>query len=86
MKNYLKTLAEHGIEANDIELISQEMESRAKATGFSHPNGVYHALIVDLALSAVDIQRETQQEMGNTHTAKQWLDIITGTGSQSQSV
>lgn len=78
MKNYIAELEKHGLSAQTLEQLALRMESRAKALGFSHPNSVYHALALDLTLGAIDTMKDSQESLGKTHTAEQWLAIISG--------
>ncbi|GAA6169512.1 hypothetical protein [Sessilibacter corallicola] len=76
--NYLKPLQKQGVFPEDLQALADLLEARAKEKGFSHPNSVYHSTIVDLALGTLEIQKETQSELGKTHNLKEWLDIIVG--------
>jgi len=78
MKNYLHQLAEHAITSATLDQLAATMAERAKANGFSHPIAVYHSLAVDLALGALDNERESAESLGKTHSVKDWLAIISG--------
>ena len=76
MKNFLDDLAQHDISAEKIDSVAKALQQRAQNQGFAHPLSVYQSLAVDLALGAVETQKEVAANMGDTHTAAQWLDII----------
>jgi hypothetical protein len=76
--NYLKPLQKQDVYPEDLQALADLLEDRAKQQGFSHPNSVYHSMIVDLALGTLEIQKETQTELGKTHNLKEWLHIIVG--------
>lgn len=78
MKNYLKELEQLDISAQDLDEYALTMQERAKKSGFSHPLAVYQSLVVDLALGAIETQKETAETLGKTHAVKQWLTIIVG--------
>lgn len=79
MKNYLKQLEQNGITQVMVDQLAQALAQRAAQLGKPHPLGVYHALATDMALGAVETCADSKQELGQTHTAKQWLEIITNT-------
>lgn len=78
MTNDLKRLQEHAIDTELLNQIAERLQARAKKTGYSHPLSVYQSLSVDLALGALDTYQETSQNLGKSHSVKQWLDIIIG--------
>lgn len=78
MKNFLNDLAKHGISAQNIDDVAACLQQRASGNGFAHPLSVYQSLAIDLALGAIDTEQETAANLDNTHSAKQWLALITG--------
>ncbi|GLS27813.1 hypothetical protein [Marinibactrum halimedae] len=80
--NYLKALRKHDITNDDINHYAQLLKQRADKTGYSHPDGVYHTIAVDIALSAIDIEKENDQQLGRTHTVKEWVEILIGDSTE----
>ena len=78
MKNYLKQLEQSGISEQNINQLSLQLAQRASKVGKPHPSSVYHALATDMALGALETSIETAKELGTSHTAIEWLGVITG--------
>ncbi len=78
MKNFIKDLAEQGISSEQIDAVAQTLQTRAQQRGFAHPLSVYQSLAIDLALGAVETQKEAAANLDSTHSSEDWLNLIVG--------
>ncbi len=74
-----KLLAKHAIGDEELDKLVALMRQRAQADeSVSHPDAIYHSAAVDMAMGAVDLHEDIVQGMRSSHSAKQWLQILTG--------
>lgn len=77
--SYNKVLKDHQINPSDIDRIVAAFQARAEADSqAAHPQAVYHTAAIDMAMGAVDLQKEVAAGMHESHSARAWLSILTG--------
>lgn len=77
--NYQKVFEKHNISDADINKLVDAFASRAsKDSANKQPDGIYHSAAIDIAMGAIDMSEETIDAMSNGHTAKGWIEILTG--------
>lgn len=76
---YHKILEKHDISEADINtLVKHFAERAAKDSSNLQPDAVYHSAAIDIALGAVDMSEETLGAMKTGHSAKGWIEVLTG--------
>ena len=77
--SYLTDLEDSNINQADIDRIAAVWRERARTLGEQpHPAAIYQTAATDIAMGLLELHRETETAMQEDHSARNWLEIVTG--------
>ena len=77
--SYLTDLEDSNINQADIDRIAEAWRERARTLGeHPHPAAIYQTAAADIAMGLLELHRETETAMQGDHSARNWLEIVTG--------